>query len=102
MMITVQTTTGPMAIRARVFGKLAVHRALTGDNYPENWSITHIPTGLAVKSAATSDKRQALFFAKRLAELPLWDFKRPSLAKKRHAEIKTAWEAILGEWKAKQ
>jgi hypothetical protein len=96
--LNISTNRGLVTVRARQFGALAVHRsAMTRDSF----TITHIATGHAVYSHFPSDA-EALFFAKRLAILPIWNFKHPSSAKRRMTAFKTAWNAIDQEWQALQ
>lgn len=66
-------------VRAKVFGLLCIHRtpSSTGGFFQGKYTITHIPTGFAVKSLIS--KREALRLVKKLQQFD-WNFKRAKTA----------------------
>jgi len=98
--ITIQTDQGDVPVRAKVCGPLAVHHSIFE---PELFTITHLATGYAVSGALQGmDREKAEFFASRLSNLPLWDFKRPNHARPIRDKFCAAWNRINAEWKSQR
>jgi len=71
--IAIATVSGPVDIDATVDGEWAVHRAPFDDrpNAPalKGWTVTHVPTGLAIPRALTS-KRARDLMARLVEQMP--------------------------------
>ena len=67
---------GDRDVTARVFGKLAAHRKpeFTKGEDEDLWTVTHIPTGFAVKAGIT--KEAARYILNALGKED-WNFTRP-------------------------
>jgi hypothetical protein len=100
--ITIQTSEGTRTLRAKVYGDvLAVHPSICAD--PNLFAITHLATGYSVNSALKGlDREKAEFFASRLYKLPLWDFNRPTHARRIAKKVRVAWKKINAEWNARR
>lgn len=96
-LITVQFSAGKVEVKARVFGPLAVHYALSeaGEDQ-KHFTITHVPTGHSVSSFDSKDK--ALYFASELALLDIWDFTDPEAIRERSERLSREYEAVGLKW----
>lgn len=79
----------PEQVEAEVFGHLAVHRSIAGDDF----TVSHVPTGMAIRRYMS--KLEALALVTLLGCLN-WDFREPKEANDLEGEVKRA----IGELKA--
>lgn len=66
--LTLPTHAGPVTVKATTYGPLAVHRTLAAGGENEFWTVSHVESGLCIRSDFDL-KRDAKAYAERLEGL---------------------------------